>query len=78
MDWQKIISDIQAFGLSQAEVAERVGKSQAWVSAAAQGKYIDLRWADGQALIVLLDLLRGTVAVDVAETAKTEATKEAA
>ncbi len=78
MDWQKIISDIQAFGLSQAEVAERIGKSQAWVSAAAQGKYIDLRWADGQALIALLDSLRGTVAVNVTEPEKTEAPKEAA
>lgn len=78
MDWKKIISDIQAFGLSQAEIADRIGKSQAWVSAASQGKYVDLRWADGQALIALLDSFHGTVAVDHEKLAKTESTKEAA
>lgn len=53
MDWKTLISEIQATGLSQSDVADRVGKSQAWVSAVAQGKYNDLKWADGQALIAL-------------------------
>lgn len=58
MDWKKLIADIRASGLSQEQIAERLGRSQAWVSAAADGKYSDLKWRDGQALI---DLHRAVV-----------------
>lgn len=57
MNWQTILSNIQAHGLSQTQVAERLNKSQAWVSAVSQGKYSDLRWADGEAMLALLDEL---------------------
>ena len=53
MDWKHLISEIRAAGLSQMQICERIGKSQAWVSAASSGKYADLKWADGQALISL-------------------------
>ena len=53
MDWKKLISEIRAAGLSQIQIGERLDKSQAWVSAAASGKYDDLKWVDGQALIAL-------------------------
>ena len=53
MDWKTLILEIQATGLSQAQVGELVGKSQAWVSATSKGIYNDVRWADGQALIHL-------------------------
>jgi len=50
MDWAKLIQEIQQAGMSQTEIGERIGRSQAWISAAASGKYQDVRWADGQAL----------------------------
>ena len=53
MNWKNIIAAIQQTGLSQSQIAAQTGKSQAWVSAAACGKYSDLRWADGQALLKL-------------------------
>ena len=53
MDWKQKIFEIQATGLSQTQVAERLNRSQAWVSAAASGKYLDVRWADGQAILKL-------------------------
>jgi hypothetical protein len=53
MDWKQLILEIQATGLSQAQIGEIIGKSQAWVSATSKGVYNDVRWADGQALIDL-------------------------
>lgn len=53
MDWAKLIQEIQQTGISQTEIGERIGRSQAWISAAASGKYQDVRWADGQALLVV-------------------------
>lgn len=53
MDWKLLIAEIRAAGLSQVQIAARLGKSQAWVSAASSGKYIDLKWAEGQAIIAL-------------------------
>jgi len=50
MDWKKLITEIQEAGLSQVEIGRRLNKSQAWVSAAAQGKYDDLKWSDGEEL----------------------------
>jgi transcriptional regulator with XRE-family HTH domain len=59
MDWKKLILELQQAGLSQADLGARIGKSQAWVSAAACGRYEDLKWRDGQALIALHDELLG-------------------
>jgi len=53
MNWSKLILDLMASGLSQAQIGERIGRSQAWVSAVAQGKYQDVRWGDGDALLKL-------------------------
>lgn len=50
MNWQQMIQEIQQSGLSQEEIGERVGRSQAWVSAASKGKYQDLSWSDGEAI----------------------------
>lgn len=58
MNWKTILYEIQAYGLSQTQVAERLDKSQAWVSAVSQGKYSDLRWSDGEAMLNLLEELR--------------------
>lgn len=53
MNWKTLIEEIQAAGLSQSAIAALIGKSQAWVSAVLSGKYGDLKWSDGQALIAL-------------------------
>lgn len=50
MDWKKLILEIMEAGMTQMQIADHVGRSQAWVSAVALGKYSDLRWADGEAL----------------------------
>lgn len=50
MDWKILLADLQAAGLSQIEIGRRLNKSQAWVSAAAGGKFDDLKWSDGEAL----------------------------
>lgn len=39
--------------MSQAAIGEAIGKSQAWVADAIKGRYDDLKWSDGQALIAL-------------------------
>ncbi len=53
MDWKLLLAEIRAAGLSQIQIAKRLGRSQAWVSAAMGGKYLDLKWAEGQAIIAL-------------------------
>jgi len=53
MNWTNIILELMESGLSQAQIGERIGRSQAWVSAVAQGKYQDVRWGDGDALMKL-------------------------
>lgn len=53
MDWKTLIAELQASGLSQIEIGDALDKSQAWVSDALAGRYDDLKWADGQALIAL-------------------------
>ncbi len=55
MDWKNIIEDLQESGMTQAEIGEAIGKSQAWVCALAKGQYSDVRWSDGEALRKLHD-----------------------
>ena len=73
MNWQTILSEIQAFGLSQSQVADRINKSLAWVSAVSKGKYVDLRWSDGQAMLALLSELSPTVNPENSQKQKSEA-----
>lgn len=58
MDWKQIITEILASGVSQTELGERIGRSQAWVSEAAKGKYNDLSWKDGQAILAIQEELK--------------------
>lgn len=53
MDWKNIITELQELGLSQVEIGKELGKSQAWVADVLSGRYMDLKWADGQALLRL-------------------------
>lgn len=43
MDWKQIVADIQASGVSQVQIAEACGCSQATVSELATGKNCDPR-----------------------------------
>ena len=53
MDWKQLIAEIRGAGLTQSGIGFRIGKSQVWVSDVESGRYTDLKWADGQALIAL-------------------------
>lgn len=53
MNWQNIIHDLLAAGYTQREIGESVGRGQSWVADVAAGRYDDLKWADGQALLRL-------------------------
>lgn len=53
MDWKRHISELQATGMSQAAIGAAIGRSQAWVADIVSGRYDDLKWRDGQALLKL-------------------------
>lgn len=54
MDWKNIISDIQAaLGLTQAQIAHKVGLSQVSISELASGKTGEPRFGAGSALLGL-------------------------
>ena len=55
MDWKSLIAELQTKGFSQMEIADRVGKSQAWVSSIINAKVSDLKYSDGAALLALRD-----------------------
>lgn len=50
MNWQKLISDLQAAGMTQKAIGAALGKSQIWVSDVLRGRYDDLKWSDGEAM----------------------------
>lgn len=50
MDWKSIIAAIQAAGITQEEIGNEIGRSQAWVADVLRGRYSDLKWSDGEAL----------------------------
>lgn len=53
MDWKTLISEIRTTDMSQADIGVALGKSQAWVADVAAGRYADLKWSDGEALLKL-------------------------
>lgn len=53
MNWKTLISDLIASGLTQAQIAERVGCSQATVSELMNGKTETPNFALGTALVAL-------------------------
>lgn len=61
MDWQNIIAEILSAGLSQTDIGVRINRSQVWVSDLSSGRYADVKWRDGQALLALhRDVCRDT------------------
>lgn len=53
MNSSQIITELADLGLKQIEIAQRIGKSQAWVSDVLRGRYSDLKYSDCKALIEL-------------------------
>lgn len=51
MNWKSVIEELQAAGFTQTEIAEYVGRSQAWVSSLSLGKGPDVRYSDGAKLL---------------------------
>lgn len=45
-----LAKDLLAGGLTQQQLGNLLGRSQAWVTALVAGKYSDIRWSDGEAL----------------------------
>ena len=42
-----ILQELIDSGLTQSQIAQSLGKSQAWVSAVLRGEFGDIKWADG-------------------------------
>ena len=57
IDWQKLMQELNVF-MTQAEIGQAVGKTQAWVSSVSKGKFADVTWKDGH---VLLDLHKSRI-----------------
>jgi predicted transcriptional regulator len=53
MDWKKLIHDLVASGLTQVEIANRVGCSQPTIAMLASGGQRDVRWTCGEKLRAL-------------------------
>ena len=53
MKWKNIIADLQAFGLTQSQIAEKCGTGQSHISSLASGKRKVPNWNLGDALIRL-------------------------
>lgn len=50
MNWKTLIADLDIAGMTQKQIGAALGKSQIWVSDVARGRYMDLKWRDGEAL----------------------------
>jgi len=53
MDWKKLISDLIATGMTQAEIAKRVQVTQPTICDIAAGRIKDVRWSNGERLRAL-------------------------
>lgn len=53
MDWKKLISDLQAHGLTQAEIGKRVNAAQPTICDIAHGRITDPRFSVGDRLRAL-------------------------
>lgn len=53
MDWNLIISDIKASGMTQEQIAEVIGVSVGTMSELLNGKVTEPKWSRGDALLKL-------------------------
>ena len=53
MNWKLIITELQASGLTQAQIADKCGCSQAAVSSILGGQIVEPKYAIGMALVAL-------------------------
>ena len=53
MDWNKIVTEIKAHGLTQAQIADEIGVSVGTLSELCSGKVAEPKWSKGDALLGL-------------------------
>lgn len=53
MDWKKVIEEIKATGMTQAEIADKAGMGTGTLSELVNGHTVDPRFSNGQALLDL-------------------------
>lgn len=53
MNWNEVVADIKATGMTQAEIAEAVGIAAGTLSELCNGKVIEPKWSKGQAILAL-------------------------
>lgn len=70
-----IVKELLDSGLTQAQLGQKVGRSQGWVGAVLRGEYGDIKWLEGEALRKLHADRCPTVGAD---TTATETHQEAA
>lgn len=73
MDWKKLTQDLIASGLTQVEIANRVGCSQPTIAQLASGAQRDVRWTYGEKLRSLHRKVVGRRKSDLADAAQQEA-----
>lgn len=73
MDWKTLIQDLVASGLTQVEIANRVGCSQPTIAMLASGAQRDIRWTYGEKLRALHRKVMGRRKRSVAEMEPTHA-----
>lgn len=53
MDWSKIVSEIKATGMTQAQIADEIKIATGSLSELCSGKISDIRWSKGNELLAL-------------------------
>lgn len=53
MDWNRVIVEIKATGMTQEQIAEQIGVSAGTLSELLNGKINEPRWSRGDALLAL-------------------------
>ena len=53
MDWNKIVSEIKATGMTQAQIADEIKIATGSLSELCSGKISDIRWSKGNELLAL-------------------------
>jgi transcriptional regulator with XRE-family HTH domain len=53
MDWNQIVAEIKETGLTQAQIANKIGVAVGTLSEICSGKVVEPKWSKGDALLAL-------------------------
>lgn len=53
MDWNKLVEDLKATGMTQKQIADHIGVATGTLSELLSGDVKELKWSKGDALITL-------------------------